>query len=246
MTGTERRSATAALIASATAPRARRRRSEARARLETLAVAYLRVSTEEQAASGLGLEAQRAEVQRKADERALRIVAWHEDAGLSGATIGKRPGLLAALADLDAGRAGVLLAKDATRLTRSLADLGALLSAAERDGWCVITADGLVDTCDPLGAMLPSFLGIVGELERKFTSQRTRQALAAAKGRGVVLGKRSQLPAETVARVVAERGAGATWQRIADGLNQDGVPTGQGGSTWRPSSVRAAYVAATR
>ena len=214
-------------------------------KLERLAVAYLRVSTEEQAASGLGLEAQRAEVERYAAERGLTVVSWHVDEGISAATMGKRPALLEALGAIDAGRAGVLLAKDASRLSRSLSDLSSLLSAATQDGWCVRTADGLVDTCDPQGQLLPHFLGVVADLERQFTSQRTRQALAAAKARGTVLGKRSTLPAEVVERIVAERASGLTWQAIADGLNGAGVPTGQGGSTWRPSSVRAAHVAAS-
>lgn len=215
-------------------------------KLVSLAVAYLRVSTEEQAASGLGLDAQRAEVERYAAERGLTVVSWHVDEGLSAATMGKRPALLDALGAIDAGQAGVLLAKDASRLSRSMSDLASLLSAATADGWCVRTADGLVDTCDPQGQLLPHFLGVVADLERQFTSQRTRQALAAAKARGTRLGKRSTLPPEVVERIVREREAETTWQAIADGLNADGVPTGQGGSTWRPSSVRAAYVAAER
>lgn len=215
-------------------------------KLERTAVAYLRVSTEEQAASGLGLEAQRAEVERYAEQHGLTVVSWHVDEGLSAASMGKRPALLAALGAIDAGLAGVLLAKDASRLSRSMSDLSSLLSAATSDGWCVRTADGLVDTCDPQGQLLPHFLGVVADLERQFTSQRTRQALAAAKARGTQLGKRSTLAPEVVARIVRERDAESTWQAIADGLNADEVPTGQGGSTWRPSSVRAAYVAAER
>lgn len=238
-----RQTATASLIASATQPKARRRRSEARLKLQAKAVAYLRVSTEEQVASGLGLEAQRAEIERYAAAHDLTVVSWHADEGLSAATM-KRPALLAALGALDHGDAGVLLAKDSTRLSRSLSDFAALLASASADGGCVKTADGLVDTGDPMGSLLPHFLGVVGELERKFTSQRTRQALAAAKARGTQLGKRSSLPTEVIERIASERADGTTWQAVADGLNADGIATGQGGSHWRPSSARAAHVAA--
>ncbi len=213
-------------------------------KLQGLAVGYLRVSTDEQAASGLGLAAQRVEVERFAAAQGLTIVGWFVDEGLSAATMGKRPAFLEALAAIDGGQAGVLLAKDATRLSRTLSDFASLLSAATSDGWCVKTADGYVDTCDSMGSLLPHFLGVVGELERQFTSQRTRQALAAAKARGTRLGKRSALPAEVSRRIVQARGGGATWQAVADELNAAGVATGQGGSTWRPSSVRAAYTAA--
>jgi DNA invertase Pin-like site-specific DNA recombinase len=239
------RTATASLIASATAPKARRRRVEARVKLETTAVGYLRVSTQEQALSGLGLEAQRAEVERYAEANGLTVMEWFVDEGVSASTIGKRPQMLAALRTIDEGRAGVLLAKDASRLSRSMSDLAGLLQAATADGWCIRTADGLVNTCDPQGQLLPHFLGVVADLERQFTSQRTRQALAAAKERGTRLGKRSTLPAEVAARIVAERDAGSTWQAVADGLNATGVATGQGGSEWRPSSVRAAYLSAS-
>lgn len=239
-------SATATLIANARAPKARKRRIESRTKVAGLAVGYLRVSTEEQAASGLGLDAQRAEIEAFAARRGLAISEWFVDAGISGATIGKRPAFLDALAYLDAGKAGTLLAKDVTRLSRSSADLGNLLSAATADGWCVATADGLVDTCDPQGALLPMFLGIVGELERKFTSVRTRQALIAAKARGTKLGKTSALPPEVVARIVSQRAAGQTWRAIGEGLQVDGIATGQGAASWQPTSVRAAWVAATR
>lgn len=240
---TTARSATANLIEAATTPRARRRRSEARAKTATTAVAYLRVSTEEQAVSGLGLEAQREAVSAYAALHGLTIVEWFSDEGISGATLGKRPAMLEALRAMDAGRAGVLLAKDATRLSRTLADLAAMLDAANADGWCVQTADGLVDTCDPNGALLPKFLGIVGELERLFTSQRTKAALQAAKARGVKLGHASALPAAVQHRIVMERKAGRTFQAICDGLTADGVPTANGGQWW-PRTVRAVCVAA--
>lgn len=236
--------ATRTLITSATEPRARRRRLEARTKLASLAVAYLRVSTEEQAASGLGLDAQRAAITAFADQQGLTIVEWFADAGVSGATLGKRPAMLRALEALDSGRAGVLVAKDATRIARSLADLSAMLAAATADGWCVRTADGYVNTCDPQGSLLPHFLGVVGELERQFTSTRTIAALAAAKARGTRLGKQSTLPADVRARIVAARDSGATYQAIADELNAEGVATGQGGAFWRAPAVRAAYLAA--
>jgi hypothetical protein len=52
-------------------------------------------------------------------------------------------------------------------------------------------------------------------------------------------GRRSTLPAEVIARIRHERGAGRTLAEIADRLNRDGIPTGQGGRQWWPSTVRA-------
>ena len=71
--------------------------------------------------------------------------------------------------------ASVLLAKGATQLSRNLSDLGALLDAATRAGWHIVTSEGLVDTTTNQGRMLPMFLGIVVELERTFTGSGRRQ-----------------------------------------------------------------------
>jgi DNA invertase Pin-like site-specific DNA recombinase len=59
-------------------------------------IAYVRVSTEEQAGSGAGLEAQRAAILAEAERRGWHIVDVIEDAGWSGKDL-KRPGIAAAL-----------------------------------------------------------------------------------------------------------------------------------------------------
>jgi DNA invertase Pin-like site-specific DNA recombinase len=82
-------------------------------------------------------------------------------------------------------------------------------------------------------------LAVFAQFERDLISERTRDALAVRRAQGVHTGRRSTLPAEIRARIRLERAAGSTWQAIADKLNGDAVPTGQGGSCWRPSSVRA-------
>lgn len=52
-------------------------------------------------------------------------------------------------------------------------------------------------------------------------------------------GRRSTLPAELIARIRRERADGSTLAEIAHQLNRDGIPTGQGGRQWWPSTVRA-------
>jgi hypothetical protein len=44
-------------------------------------------------------------------------------------------------------------------------------------------------------------------------------------------------------RIIGLRESGATWQAIADELERENVPTARGGASWRPSSVRSAYLA---
>lgn len=52
-------------------------------------------------------------------------------------------------------------------------------------------------------------------------------------------GRKSKLPTEVVARIRRERADGASLAEIANRLNRDGIPTGQGRRQWWPSTVRA-------
>ena len=65
-----------------TAPRKPRKRRPAAP--ADAVVGYLRVSTEEQAVSGLGLEAQRATIAARADAEGWTVVSWLTDEGVSG------------------------------------------------------------------------------------------------------------------------------------------------------------------
>lgn len=201
-------------------------------------IGYLRVSTEEQAASGAGLEAQRAAILAEAERRGWRLVEVVEDAGYSGRSL-RRPGIAAALDALRSRRADTLVVAKLDRLSRSMLDFAALMDRSTREGWALVALDLGVDTTTPAGEAMANVMATFAQFERRLISQRTREALAAKRAQGVRLGRRSALPGVTVARIRAERAAGATLKAIADGLNADGVATGQGGRRWYPSSVRA-------
>ena len=101
---------------------------------KTSAVIYLRVSTDEQAASGLGLEAQEAECRAFIASKGWTVAGVHCDAGVSGATpADKRPGLMLALAALRRG--SVLVAAKRDRLARSVGVAAVVEEMARRDGY---------------------------------------------------------------------------------------------------------------
>ena len=206
-----------------------------------VAVAYCRVSTVEQADSGLGLDAQRAALEAEAARRGWQLARVFVDAGASGATLTRRPELGAALERLAAGDAQVLLVAKLDRVSRSTVDAVGLLERSRREGWQLVALDLGVDPTTPAGEFFATMLAAIGQWERRTISARTREALAAARQRGVRLGRPRRLPDTVVARVVAERDAGRTWQAIAEGLNTDRVPTAQGGVRWWPATVRAVY-----
>jgi len=200
-------------------------------------VAYVRVSSEEQAVSGLGLAAQRSAIESEAARRRLPIVAVHEDAGISGKSL-DRPGLIAALEALDAGQGSVLMVAKLDRLTRSVHDATGLMLRAERSGWGVVSLDMAVDTTTPQGAAMTQVLAVFAELERKLIGQRTRDALAVKKAQGVRLGRPRTLAPEIVERIRREHQQGAGWSQIARTLTAEGIPTAHGASEWAPATVR--------
>lgn len=219
-----------------TAPRTRRRRAQTAP--GGTVVAYVRVSTEEQAASGAGLEAQRAAIAAECERRGWTVVGWHADEGVSGGkALDARPALTAALDAVESAEAAVLMVAKSDRLARSLQTLLHVIDRAERAGGVVVAVDGTVDTSTAAGRFTTQIMGSVAELERGLISDRTKAALAVRKAQGVQLGRRPSVPRAVIDRITRERATGATWAAIADGLNADATPTGQGGSKWFPNTV---------
>jgi DNA invertase Pin-like site-specific DNA recombinase len=147
----------------------------------------LRVSTEEQAVSGLGLEAQERAIRAECERRGLLLVALHTDAEISAKTL-DRPALVVALADLDAGQGDTLMVAKLDRLTRSVHDATGLLLRAEAGRWYLVALDAPVDTTTPQGAAMAQVFAVFAELERRLIAERTKAALAVKRSQGVRLG----------------------------------------------------------
>jgi DNA invertase Pin-like site-specific DNA recombinase len=207
-------------------------------------VSYLRVSTDKQGESGLGLEAQ-----RKAVVDFLNGGKWTLAAEYVEVESGKRsdrPQFAAALAVCKKLRAKLVVAK-LDRLSRNVAFISKLMES----GIEFIAADM------PFANKLTvHIMAAFAEHEREMISDRTKQALAAAKARGQKLGgpklaEASRIGAakgrENADRFAANtkpvidqiRKSGITTLRgIAAALNARGVPTARGG-TWTPVQIMA-------
>lgn len=205
------------------------------------AIGYVRVSTEEQVVSGLGIEAQVAAIEAKAaDERWTLLAIDKTDVGVSGKSIENRPGIQHVLAQLDSGKADVLLVHKLDRLTRSLADGAAIMQRAMAKRWSLISCDtGDLDMSTPTGEALAGNMFVFAQLERRLIGQRTAAALAVKRANGVRLGRPQTLPDDVVRRILNERSEGRTMAAIAASLTDDGVPTARGGSRWLPSSIQS-------
>ena len=207
------------------------------------AVGYLRVSTSEQADSGAGLAAQRAAVAAEATRRGWEFLGVEVDTG-SGKSLAGRAGLTAALEAVSTGQADVLVVAKLDRLSRSLVDFAGLLARAQNEKWTLVALDLGVDLSTPAGEFLASVMASAAQWERRIIGVRTKEALAAKRASGTRLGRPSAIDCTVLARITIERNEGSTLQAIADGLNNDEVPTVRGGALWRASSIRAALAVA--
>jgi DNA invertase Pin-like site-specific DNA recombinase len=210
-------------------------------------ITYIRVSTSQQGRSGLGIEAQRQALAHFAKSEGFTITREfvEVETGKGSDALDRRPQLKAALASARKLRCHVAVAK-LDRLSRDVHFVSGLM--AHKVPFLVAE---LGPDVDPFVLHL---FAALAEKERALISTRTRQALTAAKARGVTLGnpmlavaRKSALEAVTIeadrfaANVLpiireAQRAGAATLREIASALNARGVATARGGQ-WYAKSV---------
>jgi site-specific DNA recombinase len=210
------------------------------------AIAYLRVSTDDQA---LGPEAQRAAIGRWALAAWVEVVGWHVDQGVSGAVpLDRRPALLAAVADLEEQGAGVLVVTKRDRLARDVMAAAMIESMAARVEARVLSAAGEGDARSAL--LMRRMVDAFAEYERALISARTRAALAVKRGRGELTGTAplGQAFADDGIKLVEDaaerralyligelRAGGMSLRAIVDELNARGIPAR--GERWHLTTV---------
>lgn len=207
----------------------------------TAFIAYYRVSTDRQGASGLGLDAQRQAVARHIGAAVLLSEYTEIE---SGKRHDNRPQLQAALQECRKKKATLVIAK-LDRLGRNVAFISALMDSGAEFVCC--------DNPHANRLML-HMLAAFAEHEREQISARTKAALAAAKARGVKLGNPRPLDALRQANAVhrARRPApevlnlmrrlwqeGRSYRAIAQELNRLNIRTGRG-CQWHGATVKAA------
>jgi len=198
---------------------------------------YVRVSTEEQSASGAGLAAQRQAIAAECERRGWELVETIEDRGYSARDL-KRPGVQTALDTLKRGDASALVVSKLDRLSRSMLDFTGLMATAQRQSWALVALDCAVDATSPSGEAMANVLATFAQFERRLIGQRTRDAMAAKKAAGAKFGRPRQIPEDVLERLRQERGQGRSYRAIADALNAEGIPTAHGGAMWWPATVQ--------
>ena len=200
------------------------------------AIAYLRVSTELQNESGLGLEAQLATITDYANRHGIEITETVTEVQ-SGKSLRHRPLLTATLERMAKGAAELIITANVSRLARNVSDLAGMLDLSDRAGFGIIAIDANLDSSTPSGRMIVQMLGVAAEFERAMVSDRTKKALAAAKARGVVLGRPAELEDAVRNIIRAKRTEGMSLKAIATDLNAKGIATPRG-AQWSEANVQ--------
>lgn len=200
-------------------------------------IAYYRVSTDKQGVSGLGLEAQRSSV---INFVGTDIILSEYTEIESGKRIKNRPKLLEALIACKRYKATLIIAK-LDRLARNVHFISGLMES---------TVDFVAVDNPKANKLMIHMLAAFAEYERDMISQRTKEALAASKARGKVLGKHGKIIAaqnkqsaddfaksmEPILNEIMDNDI-VTYQAIVNELNRLKIPTYKGYGKWHVATV---------
>lgn len=207
------------------------------------AIGYLRVSTEEQADSGLGLDAQRASITDAAARCGLPLRAMVVDDGVCGGLpIDRRPALFQAVQTLRRGDVVLVARRD--RLGRDVIEVGLIEREIAKRGARVISAAGEgSDGDDPDSLFMRRMADVFAERERLMIKGRTKAALNVKRAMGERVGtlpfgfqiaatdpaQQKLEPAPVEQRILAQirmlRASGLSARQIAADLNAHGWRT---------------------
>jgi DNA invertase Pin-like site-specific DNA recombinase len=215
-------------------------------------IGYLRVSTDQQAESGLGIEAQLKAIEVYAEKNGCKITSIYRDDGISGAAqLEDRVGLMDALNNL--GKGDILLVAKRDRLARG--DNMALIQmmVTKKKAKIISTAgEGTEgDQDDPMMYMMRGMTDLFSGFERLLIKSRTKAALSAKKARGERVGhipfgyqladdgihiEMNELEQSILTQMRELRSKGLSIRNIAEEMNQRGA-FNRGQAKWNHASV---------
>lgn len=181
--------------------------------MEPKVAVYLRVSTESQSH-----DSQEAELKEYCTRRGWQNVEWYRD--IASGTKRDREGLAAMMQKVRRGKLDIIVAFKLDRMARSLSHLAQIIAELQAHRVALICPSQGIDTSNgnPAANLQLNILGAVAEFERQLCVERVRAGIAAARQRGVKLGRpgASQHRRSQVTSLLAE---GLTAKEISRRLN---------------------------
>ena len=220
---------------------------------------YLRVSTDEQVQSGLGLGDQRHKIAAMAAVKGWPEPVWYSDEGKSGAKDStKRAGLARLLADVKAGQVQAIITLDISRIARQMRVLIDFVEEVNKAHALFVSCKETFDTSTPQGQFVLYMFALIAQLEREMIRQRVIAAVGehdrrdGERGGVMPYGYRREpetkrilieaSEARIIRRIFTLKAQGWTMRAIAAELNRRHYPSPRG-KVWHHSSVQVVYLA---
>jgi site-specific DNA recombinase len=217
-------------------------------------VGYIRVSTDEQVRLGVSLDVQESKIRDYAKLNDLDLVNVIRDEGRSGKDL-KRPGMeeIVFLAK-DKKIKGVIVYK-LDRLSRKVLDTLNLIEMFDKQGVAFHSITERIDTKSAMGRFFITILSALAQMERDMISERTKGALNYKRQNGGLAGtvpygytskgikkeailSRDDYEQRILDTIKHARSIGGSYNKIAEVLNKEGIPSRCGGS-WYPQTVKS-------
>jgi len=173
---------------------------------------YARVSTSDK---GQDPEMQLRELREYCERRKLNIVMEYIDNGISGSKE-SRPELNRLMADANRRRFDAVLVWKFDRFARSTSHLLKALETFQSLSIDFVSLTEGIDTSTPVGAMVFTILGAVGQMERELIRERIRAGVRNARAKGKRLG-RPKVPVDG-SKVASLRATGQSYRAVATAL----------------------------
>jgi DNA invertase Pin-like site-specific DNA recombinase len=221
------------------------------------AIGYARVSTEEQVKEGVSLDAQEERIRAYCKAKDWNLIEVIRDEGISAKNL-KRQGIQSILSEVPKHngrrRFDAVVVVKLDRLTRSVGDLAYLNKLFDANKVSFVSIQESVDTSTASGKLFHNIIASLSEWERGVISERTREALQYKRSTGqlaggVPFGYRTNGDGKTLEPIREEqmvlkkiqslRESSLSYQKIADRLNREGIPTKKERSKWFAMSVRS-------
>jgi DNA invertase Pin-like site-specific DNA recombinase len=218
-----------------------------------VAISYIRVSSDEQADSGLGLEAQRQRIAAYCTMKGVHLAEVFEDPGVSGGKpLASRPAGSKLLAAAKKSKSLVIVAK-LDRLFRSVADAANVIADFDKKGIQLVAIAEGFDMSSPYGRAMAQMASVFAELERAIIRERTRSAMNVKRLRGerisghapygsdfgadgrLIANDREQ---QVIVRMRLLRADGLSFRGIAKRLNSEGILPKRG-RRWDHTTVKS-------
>jgi site-specific DNA recombinase len=214
------------------------------------AVGYIRVSTADQAESGLSLAHQESKIRAYCAALDIELAEIYTDAGYSAKSL-NRPAMQEVIQQIKSGVVNTVVILKLDRLTRSVKDLGAVVELFDKTGAALISVQDSINTTTAAGRLVLNVLGSVAQWEREAIAERTKAALQVKRQQGKRAGEipfgyvldvdgETLLPdsgeQEAIRLMLSLRAGGMPLRKIISELERRGISTKKGGA-WHAQTV---------